>query len=158
MTVIARRQFRASCSFRGCRILGKDARGRQTITAIQAGSLIAKRDELAAKEEATALVPPAEESEGDLIDRASADAEAELQVRLHQTDGRLLKAIEDALMRIRTGKFASVKPASIPFPRRGSKLCRGPGFAEAARSSAALSSNDWAAQLEASQSQINAFA
>ena len=38
-------------------------------------------------------------------DQASADAEAELQIRLRQTDGRLFKAIEDALARIRTGTF-----------------------------------------------------
>jgi hypothetical protein len=33
----------------------------------------------------------------------SADAKAEAQIRLHQTDGRLLRAIEEALGRIRQG-------------------------------------------------------
>ncbi len=33
------------------------------------------------------------------------------------------------------GRLASVELASIPFPRRGSKLCRGLGFAETVRSS-----------------------
>jgi RNA polymerase-binding transcription factor DksA len=40
---------------------------------------------------------------GDLIDQANADAEAELQIRLHQTYGHLLRAIEEALGRIREG-------------------------------------------------------
>lgn len=38
-------------------------------------------------------------------DQASADAEAELQIRLHQTDGRLLRAIEEALERIGQGTY-----------------------------------------------------
>ncbi len=54
--------------------------------------LLAKRNEVsAAQGERGTLVPPAGELEGDLMDCASADAEAELQVCLHQTDGRLLK-------------------------------------------------------------------
>jgi hypothetical protein len=46
-------------------------------------------------------VPAAGGLQGDVIDQANADAEAELQIRLHQTDGRLLRAIEEALARIR---------------------------------------------------------
>ena len=40
-----------------------------------------------------------------LIDQANADAEAELQIRLHETDGRLLWAIEDAFGRMRQGTY-----------------------------------------------------
>jgi len=43
--------------------------------------------------------------EGDLIEQANADEEAELHIRLHQTDGRLLRAIEEALARIRQGTY-----------------------------------------------------
>ena len=43
--------------------------------------------------------------EGDLMDQANADAEAELQVALHQTDARLLRAIDEALARIRRGTY-----------------------------------------------------
>jgi DnaK suppressor protein len=50
-------------------------------------------------------VPAAGESRGDSIDEANAAAEAELQIRLHQTDGPLLRAIEDALGRIREGTY-----------------------------------------------------
>jgi DnaK suppressor protein len=68
--------------------------------------LLAKRDDLsAARDEAAALVPPAGGAEGDLMDRASADTQAELEIQLHQNDQRLLKAIEDALARIRAGTF-----------------------------------------------------
>ena len=67
--------------------------------------LLAKRHELSAADEAATPVPPADEPEGDLMERASAEAEADLQIRLHATDGRLLKAIEDALARIRVGTF-----------------------------------------------------
>jgi DnaK suppressor protein len=43
--------------------------------------------------------------EGDLIDHANADEEAVLQIRLHQTDRRLLRAIEEAVARIRQGTY-----------------------------------------------------
>jgi DnaK suppressor protein len=64
--------------------------------------LLAKRDELSAvREGVVALVPPAGESEGDLIDQANSDAEAELQISMRQSNAGLLRAIEDALVRIR---------------------------------------------------------
>jgi DnaK suppressor protein len=54
---------------------------------------------------AQSRVPAAGGLEGDVIDQANADAEAELQIRLHQTDGRLLRAIEEALARIRQSTY-----------------------------------------------------
>lgn len=44
---------------------------------------------------------------GDIIDQANADSEAELEIRLRRTDGRLLHAIEEALTRIRSGTFGA---------------------------------------------------
>jgi DnaK suppressor protein len=68
--------------------------------------LVTKRDELsAARDQGATVLPSASTSEGDFMDQASADAEAELQIQLRQTDGRLSKAIEDALARIRAGTF-----------------------------------------------------
>lgn len=68
--------------------------------------LLEKRRGLSASQgDAPAPVPAAGGWDGDLGDQASADAEAELQIRLHQTDGRLLRAIEEALERIGQGTY-----------------------------------------------------
>jgi hypothetical protein len=51
--------------------------------------LLAKLEELSAtRTEAESPVVAAGALEGDLIDQANADAEAELQVRLHESDAR----------------------------------------------------------------------
>src|SRR2546426_3242401 len=68
--------------------------------------VLAKQRQLSSvQEDAGARVPAAGGLEGHLIDQANADAEAELQIRLHQTDGRLLRAIEEALDRMRQGTY-----------------------------------------------------
>ncbi len=68
--------------------------------------LLEKREEvLSAQTNGLSQLPAAGVTEGDLIDQANADAEAELQVRLHETDGKLLRAIGEALVRIRRGMY-----------------------------------------------------
>ena len=67
--------------------------------------LLEKQQELSPAKPAESRVPAAGGWEGDLVDQANADAEAELQIRLHETDGRLLRAIEDALARMRHGAY-----------------------------------------------------
>ena len=68
--------------------------------------LVAKQRELSsAQGDAGARVPAAGGLQGDRIDQANADAEAELQISLHQSDGRLLRAIEEAFARIRQGTY-----------------------------------------------------
>lgn len=68
--------------------------------------LLEKQQELVdSTGEAGHRVPAAGASRGDSVEEANADAEAELQIRLHQTDGPLLRAIEDALARIRQGTY-----------------------------------------------------
>jgi DnaK suppressor protein len=70
--------------------------------------LLAKRDELAAAVEGTeSLVPPANDKSGDLLDWARADTEAELQIQRRQSDAHLIRAIEDALVRINRGSFGA---------------------------------------------------
>src|SRR2546425_5319852 len=64
-----------------------------------------RRDLSSAQGEARSRVPAAGGLQGDMIDQANADEEAELQIQLHQTDGRLLRAIEEALARIRQGAY-----------------------------------------------------
>jgi RNA polymerase-binding transcription factor DksA len=44
-------------------------------------------------------------SRGDSIEEGNAAGDAELQIRLHQTDGPLLRAIENALGRISQGTY-----------------------------------------------------
>ena len=68
--------------------------------------LLEKRGELSsAQGENQSRVPAAGSLQGDYMDQATADAEAELQIRLHKSDGRLLRAIEDALARVRQGAY-----------------------------------------------------
>jgi len=64
-----------------------------------------QREVTFAKPGAEPWLPAAGGWQGDLVDLANADAEAELQIRLHQTNGRLLRAIEEALARIQKGTY-----------------------------------------------------
>lgn len=90
--------------------------------------LLAKRRELSLiTSQASTRVPGAGGPGGDLIDKANADAEAELQIRLHDTDSRLLRAIEEALSRIERGTYgvcetcrqpiASARLKAVPWAR-----------------------------------------
>src|SRR3989442_12734102 len=66
--------------------------------------LLEKPRELSsAQDDARARVPAVGGLQGDLKDEAN--AEAELQIRLHRTGGRLFRAIVEALGRIRLGTF-----------------------------------------------------
>jgi RNA polymerase-binding protein DksA len=66
---------------------------------------------------AQSRLPAAGGLEGDLIDQANADEEAELQIRLHQTDSRLLRAIEEALTRIRQGTYGACEICKRPISK-----------------------------------------
>jgi DnaK suppressor protein len=68
--------------------------------------LLSKLDELSIKRPAAAsLAPGAGDLQGHVIDHANADADADLHIRLHQSDAHLLRAIEDALARITQDRF-----------------------------------------------------
>jgi DnaK suppressor protein len=69
--------------------------------------LVEKRQELQTPlTNAGAVIPGAGGLEGDFWDQATADAEAELQIQLRQTDGRLLRAIDDAIARMKHGTYS----------------------------------------------------
>ena len=93
--------------------------------------LVEKRRELSSTlGEAQSRVPAAVGWEGDVIDQANADAEAELQIRLHQTDAPLLRAIEEALARIKLGTFGVCQECKQPVSKARleavpwTRLCR----------------------------------
>jgi DnaK suppressor protein len=62
-------------------------------------------------------VPAAGGLEGDLIDQANADEEAELQIHLHRTEGRLARAIEEALVRIKKRIYGVCETCGHPISR-----------------------------------------
>jgi DnaK suppressor protein len=81
--------------------------------------LVEKRSELQMPRTSTgAVIPGAGSFEGDIADQASADFEAELHIQLHQTDGRLLKAIEDALTRIKRGIYGICESCERPISKK----------------------------------------
>lgn len=80
--------------------------------------LLAKRRELqAAAGESESLLPPANDTSGDVVDWARADTEAELQVRKRQSDACLMRAIEDALIRISSGRFGVCEVCKQPISK-----------------------------------------
>lgn len=64
-----------------------------------------------------AVIPGAGSFEGDIVDHASADLEAELHIQLHRSDGRLLNAIEGALNRIKQGTYGVCGICKRPISR-----------------------------------------
>jgi RNA polymerase-binding transcription factor len=76
-----------------------------------------QREASSAPGEAHSRVPAAGGLEGDLIEQANADEEAALQIRLHQTDGRLLRAIEEAVARIRQGTYGVCEVCKQPISK-----------------------------------------
>jgi len=80
--------------------------------------LVEKQQELLFVEpDAGSRVPRAGGFEGDLIDQANADAEAELQIRLHQADRHLLRAIDEALARMRRETYGVCEVCQRPIPK-----------------------------------------
>ncbi len=80
--------------------------------------LIEKRQELVtASTSAGAVIPPAGRVEGDPVDQANAEAEAKLEIQLHFTDARLLRAIENALSRITHHGYGVCESCNRPIAK-----------------------------------------
>jgi DnaK suppressor protein len=80
--------------------------------------LLAKKRELSISSTgAESLIPSAGGWQGDLIDQANADTEADLQILLHQTDVRLLRAIKGALARINYGTYGACTVCKQPISK-----------------------------------------
>jgi DnaK suppressor protein len=78
--------------------------------------LVEKRQELLAASTG-AVIPAAGGVQGDPVDQANADAEAELEIQLHRSDGRLLRAIEEALGRINHRVYGVCQSCKRPIAR-----------------------------------------
>ncbi len=80
--------------------------------------LVEKRQELQTPStHGGALIPGAGSAAGEFLDDANADAEAELEIQLHRTDGRLLQAIEEALSRINHRGYGMCESCKKPIAR-----------------------------------------
>lgn len=80
--------------------------------------LLAKQRELlSGQSDDLARVPAAGGSKDDLVDQANADAEAQLQIHLQKSEGRLLKAIEEALARMRQGTYGVCVACKEPISK-----------------------------------------
>jgi DnaK suppressor protein len=83
-------------------------------------ALLKKRGELSANGAAVENLSP----------QITADLEGDFQIRLHQTDGGLLRAVEGALARIRLGTFGICEVCKKPVSRARlesvpwTRLCR----------------------------------
>jgi DnaK suppressor protein len=79
--------------------------------------LLSKRQELSNGKSLVDSIPTAGELRGDPVDMAASESYAAMQVRLHQTDGKLVRAIEDALARMRHEKFGICDECAQPISK-----------------------------------------
>jgi DnaK suppressor protein len=77
--------------------------------------LLSKRQELSTGNSLVGSITTAGEVRGDPVDMAASETDAATQVRLHQTDGKLVRAIEDALTRIRHEEFGICEECRQPI-------------------------------------------
>jgi DnaK suppressor protein len=78
--------------------------------------LLAKRRELTTARAGTESPAPSSGGDkGDLVDHAAAALEAEVQMRLRETDSRLLRAIDEALGRIERNAFGLCQTCMKPI-------------------------------------------
>ena len=59
--------------------------------------------------------------QGDLADQATGNNEVHIQLKLKQTDAKILQAIEEALVRMDKGTYGSAGIAAIRSRRPGSR-------------------------------------
>jgi RNA polymerase-binding transcription factor len=79
--------------------------------------LLSKRQELTNGKTLADSIPTAADYRGDPVDVAASQTDAATQLRLHQTDGKLLRAIEDALTRIRQEEYGVCEECGEPLSK-----------------------------------------
>jgi DnaK suppressor protein len=77
--------------------------------------LRAKQQEISTHKNLVGSIPTAGETPGDPVDMAASETSAAIQIQLNQTDSKLLRAIEDALTRIRQGRFGTCEECGQPI-------------------------------------------
>ena len=79
--------------------------------------LLSKQQELSSGKSLVDTIPTAGELRGDPVDMAANETDAAMQILLHQTDGKLFHAIEDALARIQQEKFGICVEGGQPISK-----------------------------------------
>ena len=79
-------------------------------------SLLKKRAEILTEGNAKPLNISSENNarQGDLADQASGNNEVHIQVKIKQTDAKILKAIEEALLRMEKGTYGICRDCGDP--------------------------------------------
>jgi RNA polymerase-binding protein DksA len=79
--------------------------------------LLSKRQEICTNRSLVDLLASAGELQGDPADMATYETNATTHIRLYQTGGKLLRAIEDALTRIQHEEFSICEECGQPISR-----------------------------------------
>ena len=79
--------------------------------------LLAKQQELSTGKSLVEPNPMAGEPHGDPVDVAASETSAAVQMRLKQTDSKLLRAIENALTRIRQERYGICEECAQPISK-----------------------------------------
>ena len=79
--------------------------------------LLSKRQELSTGKSLVDSISTSGELRGDPVDMAASETDAAMQIRLHETDGKLLRAIDDALARIRHEEFGICEECGQPISK-----------------------------------------
>ncbi len=77
--------------------------------------LLAKQQELSSGKALANLVATTDEPRGDVVDMAASETESAVQARLTHTGGKLMRAIEQALGRIRQERFGTCEDCGQPI-------------------------------------------
>jgi DnaK suppressor protein len=89
-----------------------------TLLASLRDALLKKRSEILAASTGTRPLPAAADvnsRQGDLADQASGNNEVHIQLKLKQTDAKILQAIEEALVRMDKGTYGICRDCGEPI-------------------------------------------
>ena len=79
--------------------------------------LLSRRQELSTGKSLVDSISASGELRGDPVDTARSETDAATQIQLRQTDGKLLRAIDDALARIRHEEFGTCAECGEPISK-----------------------------------------